>query len=168
MGGSVPGGFSVAKRNVYENGLVLSPRPLFKAGEPVPETWSLIFDNVRFGEILCPDMQTVCAELALGERLLLETVERYGVEAVHGAMRYVCDAAAERIARGSRRCPTAPGSARRSSTATASTTPRSTGSARGSRSTAAGSRSTSAAPRGRRARASTRPRSTRRRRSGSP
>ena len=62
-GRRVPGGFSVAKRTVYENGLVLSPRPLFKAGEPVPETWSLIFDNVRFGEILYPDMQTVCAEL---------------------------------------------------------------------------------------------------------
>ena len=78
MGGSVPGGFSVSKRTVYENGLVLSPRPLFKAGKPVQETWSLIFDNVRFGEILHPDMQTVCAELDLGERLLLETVERYG------------------------------------------------------------------------------------------
>ena len=64
------------------------------------ETWSLIFDNVRFGEILFPDMQTVCAELDLGERLLLETVERYGVDAVHGAMRYVCDAAAERIGDG--------------------------------------------------------------------
>ena len=33
MGGSVPGGFSVAKRTVYENGLVLSPRPLYRAGE---------------------------------------------------------------------------------------------------------------------------------------
>ena len=35
MGGIVPGGFSVAKRNFYENGLVLSPRALFRAGEPV-------------------------------------------------------------------------------------------------------------------------------------
>ena len=100
MGGSVPGGFSVAKRTVYENGLVLSPRPLYRAGAAVQETWSLIFDNVRFGEILFPDMQTVCAELDLGERLLLETVERYGVGSVHGAMRYVCDAAAERVSVG--------------------------------------------------------------------
>ena len=62
------------------------------------ETWSLIFDNVRFGPILFPDMQTLCAELELGERLLTETVERYGVDAVHGAMAYVCDASAERMA----------------------------------------------------------------------
>ncbi|WP_395106183.1 hydantoinase B/oxoprolinase family protein [Actinomadura sp. SCN-SB] len=97
MGGTVPGGFSVVKNNVYENGLVLSPRALYEAGEPVPETWSLIFDNVRFGEVLLPDMQTICAGLRLGERLLLETMDRYGVEASHGAMTYVCDTSAERM-----------------------------------------------------------------------
>jgi N-methylhydantoinase B len=97
MGGVVPGGFTLTKSNVYEDGLVLSPRALFKARKPVPETWSLIFDNVRFGEILFPDMESICAELDLGERLFVETVERYGVEAAHGAMRYVCDASAERM-----------------------------------------------------------------------
>jgi N-methylhydantoinase B len=99
MGGVVPGGFTLTKHNVYEDGLVLSPRPLFRAGEPVRETWSLIFDNVRFGPILFPDMQTLCAELELGERLLAETLERYGADAVHGAMTYVCDASAERLSR---------------------------------------------------------------------
>ena len=34
MGGVVPAGFSIAKKNVYENGLVLSPRALYRAGEP--------------------------------------------------------------------------------------------------------------------------------------
>ena len=63
----------------------------------MPETLSLIFDNVRFGEILFPDMESICAELDLGERLFVETVERYGVEAVHGSMRYACDASAERM-----------------------------------------------------------------------
>lgn len=97
MGGVVPAGFSISKTSVYENGLVVSPRALYKAGEPVLETWSLIFDNVRFGDLMFPDMQTICANLDLGERLYRETVERYGVEAVLGAIRYVCDAAAERM-----------------------------------------------------------------------
>ncbi len=100
MGGVVPGGFSVNKRNVYENGLVLSPRALFHADRPVQETWTLIFDNVRFGEMLAPDMLTIAAELARGERLLRETIERYGLDAVHGAMTYVCDASAERMTAG--------------------------------------------------------------------
>jgi N-methylhydantoinase B len=98
MGGSVAGGFSAHKFSVYENGLVLSPRALMKAGQPVGETWTLIFDNARFGELLRLDMQTIIACLSLGESLLRDSVARYGVGAVLGAMRYVCDADAERMA----------------------------------------------------------------------
>jgi N-methylhydantoinase B len=98
MGGAVPGGFSSMKHNVYENGLVLSPRLLIAGGEPVRETWNVIFDNVRMGPILFPDMQTVCSSLELGEQLLRESIDRYGRAAVHGAIDYACDAAAERMA----------------------------------------------------------------------
>jgi len=97
LGGIVPGGYSITKKNVYETGLVLSPRLLMKGGEPVAETWSLIFDNARFAEILAPDLLTVVAELQRGRSLLEETVDRYGAEAVSGAMAYVCDASAERM-----------------------------------------------------------------------
>jgi N-methylhydantoinase B len=97
MGGVVPAGFSIAKKSVYENGLVLSPRALYQGGRPVHDTWSLIFDNVRFAEVLAPDMLSIVAELDLGEQLLTETIERYGAPAVHGAMNYACDAAAERM-----------------------------------------------------------------------
>ena len=97
MGGSVPGGFSATKTSSYENGLVLSPRALMKAGQPVPETWTLIFDNVRFGELLQRDMRTIIACLDMGERMLVESMDRYGRQAVLGAMDYVCDADAERM-----------------------------------------------------------------------
>ena len=98
MGGSVPGGFSANKTSVYENGLVLSPRALIRAGEPVAETWSLIADNVRFAQMLWRDMQTIVACLGLGEELMAATLDRYGPGAVLGAMRYMCDADAERMA----------------------------------------------------------------------
>ena len=100
MGGTVPGGFSATKQNVYENGLVLSPRLLVDGGVNVQESFSVIFDNVRMAEILLPDMLTVLSGLELGERLVLESVERYGVDAFLGAMRYSCDAAAEQMALG--------------------------------------------------------------------
>lgn len=100
MGGTVPGGFSATKANVYENGLVLSPRLLVSEGRHVQETWNVIFDNVRMAEVLLPDMITVCSSLELGERLALESIERYGLEAFHGAMLHACDAAAERMATG--------------------------------------------------------------------
>lgn len=132
MGGVVPGGFSLTKRNVYENGLVLSPRALMRGDKPVTETWNLIFDNVRFGMILFPDMQTICAGLVLGERLLTESIQRYGASAVVGAMDYVCDSSAERMSLALARIRTGSGKARMASTATGSTTRRSTASTSGS------------------------------------
>lgn len=105
MGGTVPGGFSATKQNVYENGLVLSPRLLVSEGRDVPETWNVIFDNVRMAEILYPDMRTVCSSLELGERLVHESIERYGLDAFHGAMRYTTDVAAEQMASGLSRLP---------------------------------------------------------------
>ena len=98
MGGSVAGGFSAHKFSVYENGLVLSPRALMKAGKPVNETLTLIFDNARFGELKRLAMQTIIACLVLGESLLQDSIARYGARAVLGAMRHVCDADAERMA----------------------------------------------------------------------
>ena len=97
MGGVVPGGFTLAKSNIYENGLVLSPRALFKGGKPVHETWSLIFDNVRFGEILFPDMRVDLRRARPRRAAARGDGRALRRRAVHGAMRYACDASAERM-----------------------------------------------------------------------
>jgi N-methylhydantoinase B len=95
MGGVVPGGFAGTKRDVYENGLVISPQLIYSADKPIKAAYSLIFDNARFGGLLLPDIKTICENLRLGERQMSETIDRYGLEAVHGAMRYSCDISAE-------------------------------------------------------------------------
>jgi N-methylhydantoinase B len=95
IGGTVPGGFSGSKRNTYENGLVISPRLMFDGGEPVRETFSLIFDNVRLGQMLLPDFKTMQGCCVLGEQLIQESIDRYGSAAYLGTLRYSCDATAE-------------------------------------------------------------------------
>ena len=95
MGGIVPAGFSPAKKNVYENGLVIPPMLLYRKDKPLHSAFALIFDNCRFGEVMLPDILSIYADLKLGERLLLETIERYGLDAYRGALRYVCDVGAE-------------------------------------------------------------------------
>ncbi|MGR8918512.1 MAG: hydantoinase B/oxoprolinase family protein [Gammaproteobacteria bacterium] len=95
MGGVTPGGFSATKANVYENGLVLGPMLLFEHDEPVRSTFSLVFDNTRFAGLLKPDFVTMAEQLKLGERLLTESIERYGEAAYRGTVRYCCDASAE-------------------------------------------------------------------------
>ena len=95
MGGVVPGGFAGTKRDVFENGLVISPQLIYDADQPVKSAYSLIFDNARFGGLLLPDIKTICENLRLGERQMIETIERYGLDSVQGAMRYSCDISAE-------------------------------------------------------------------------
>ncbi|KVP20400.1 methylhydantoinase [Burkholderia multivorans] len=97
IGGVVPGGFSATKRNVYENGLVIPPMLLWSKGKPVRSTFSLIFDNSRFGGLLLPDFHSIAHQLELGERLVQENIARYGLDAYFGSLAYACDVSAERM-----------------------------------------------------------------------
>lgn len=95
MGGVVPGGFSGTKTNVYENGLVLGPMLLYRKDKPIRSTFSLFFDNTRLAPLLYPDIVTIFRQLQLGERLIQESVARYGVDAYLGTVRYCVDTGAE-------------------------------------------------------------------------
>ncbi|RYE43543.1 MAG: hydantoinase B/oxoprolinase family protein [Hyphomicrobiales bacterium] len=95
LGGIVPAGFSAAIRNVFEGGLVIPPTLLFSHDRAVKSTFRIIFDNSRFGGLLLPDMMSIYQQLLLGERLIVESLERYGTAALHGAMRYSCDVSAD-------------------------------------------------------------------------
>lgn len=105
MGGVTPGGFSGTKANVYENGLVLGPMLLFEHDKPLRSTFSLVLDNTRFAGLLQPDFMTMAEQLKLGERLLLESIERYGEAAYRGTVRYCCDASAEAMSDALERIP---------------------------------------------------------------
>ncbi|QXW00471.1 MULTISPECIES: hydantoinase B/oxoprolinase family protein [Rhodococcus] len=95
MGGIVPAGFSGTKRNVYENGLVIAPMLLYRNNKPIAQSFNLIFDNARYGELLLPDIKTIFQNLLLGERLILESIERYGIDAYLGSIQYSTDVSAE-------------------------------------------------------------------------
>ncbi|WP_296376899.1 hydantoinase B/oxoprolinase family protein [Pseudonocardia sp.] len=97
MGGTVPGGFSGTKANIYENGLVIPPVLLYSGGTPVRSTFSLIFDNSRFGDILLPDFKSIYQQLLLGDRLIRENIARYGAEPYLGTLQYAVDTSAERM-----------------------------------------------------------------------
>lgn len=95
MGGVVPAGFSGTKKNIYENGLVIGPHLLYNQDVPDKSGWTMIFDNARFAAALLPDIKTIYQNLRLGDRLLIEAIEKYGLDAYMGALRYTCDSAAE-------------------------------------------------------------------------
>ena len=81
----------------------LRERPGHPAGPAVGEgragrsTFSLIFDNSRFGALLLPDFKSILEQLKLGERLVQENIARYGIDAYLGTLTYACDTSAERM-----------------------------------------------------------------------
>ena len=83
------------KAKFRENGLVLGPMLLFRDHGPVRHTFSLVFDNTRFAQLLQPDFMTMFEQLRLGEKLITESIERYGEAAFRGTLRYCCDVSAE-------------------------------------------------------------------------
>jgi N-methylhydantoinase B len=95
MGGTVPGGFSFAKHNRFEDGLFLPPMLLYHEDKPVRPTWQLFFDNTRFGEILLTDIKAAYQSLLMGEKEIFKVIESYGLDAFHGAMNYLLDATEE-------------------------------------------------------------------------
>lgn len=105
MGGIVPAGFTAFKHNVYETGLVIGPQLAYENDKPLRSFFSTVFDNARMGEMIYPDVQSIFENLRLGERLLLETIDRYGLEAYHGATKYSCDVAAETMSEAIRAIP---------------------------------------------------------------
>ena len=105
FGGQAKGGFDVTKENLYVDGLVLPPSLLYHAGKPVKSMFSLILDNTRFGPIVIPDIRTINTSLQLGDRLLLETVRKYGLDAYLGGIRYACDVSAESMGTALERLP---------------------------------------------------------------
>ena len=105
MGGTVPGGFSGTKKSKYEDGLLLPPMLLYHKDQPVRPTWQLFFENTRFGEILLTDIKAAYQNMLMGEREVLDCIERYGLEAFHGAMRYILDATEESMRLGLSKIP---------------------------------------------------------------
>jgi N-methylhydantoinase B len=105
MGGLVMGGWETSKQNVYHDGLRLPPMPLFKAGRPVVPTFKLIYANTRLPDMIVPDLETMYHSLELGEQLLCETIDKYGMNAYLGAVRYACDASVESMSEALRRIP---------------------------------------------------------------
>jgi N-methylhydantoinase B len=100
MGGTDMGGFEVTKRTTWEDGLRIPPMLVHSGGRPVQPALNLLYDNTRLGYLCVPDIVTEIRALELGAGLLGDTIERYGLDAYLGALRYVCDASAEAMAAG--------------------------------------------------------------------
>ncbi len=92
IGGPVPTGFGPGlQRDVYAEGIRLSPRLLYKRGELVRETVELFTEQTRIADISSNDLQVVKAALQVGADMVGHYVDRYGPDAYLSAVEYTLD-----------------------------------------------------------------------------
>ncbi|HTJ25693.1 MAG TPA: hydantoinase B/oxoprolinase family protein [Candidatus Limnocylindria bacterium] len=85
VGGSVPGSMPPDARELFQEGLIVPPMRLMRNDEVVAETVVLFRANSRTPESRSGDLRAQIAGNTIGERRVLELVERYGVQTYEAA-----------------------------------------------------------------------------------
>jgi N-methylhydantoinase B len=86
VGGMAPGSISTAATEIFQEGVRLPAVKLFARGEPIEPVLRLLEANSRLPEFLRGDLWAGVAAVRLGERRVLELVERYGRETFAAAL----------------------------------------------------------------------------------
>ncbi len=98
VGGMAPGSVSTDAREIFQEGLRLPAVKLAARGVPIRPVLEILAANSRLPDYLHGDMWAGIAAVRVGERRILELVERYGRDAFVAAMRLSFDRG-ERTAR---------------------------------------------------------------------
>jgi N-methylhydantoinase B len=77
--------------DIYSEGLQIPILKIWRAGQPNQEILDLIKMNVRVPERAMGDLRAQVATVKTGERRFLELIDRYGIDAVLGAIRLIMD-----------------------------------------------------------------------------
>ncbi|KND58451.1 N-methylhydantoinase B [Candidatus Burkholderia verschuerenii] len=78
IGGSVPGAFSGESTEIFHEGLRVPPVMIRREGKDVDDVWKLLLANTRTPRTNFGDLRAMIAAVDLGEKRLMETVEKYG------------------------------------------------------------------------------------------
>jgi N-methylhydantoinase B len=97
IGGSVPGSISTDASDLFAEGLVVPPLRLMRDDTVVAETVELFRANSRTPDARSGDLRAQIAGNVVGERRLLELLERYGTPTVDAAIERALDASEIRL-----------------------------------------------------------------------
>lgn len=91
IGGIGPGSLCVITTDAYQEGLKIPPLKIYKEGKLDREILDLILYNVRNKEERFGDFMAQYSGCVIGERTVLDLVERYGADVVVACCRQVLD-----------------------------------------------------------------------------
>lgn len=91
IGGSQSGSISPTATSIFHEGIIIPPTRLYREGVANEELARLIERNCRFPDTTRGDMRSLIAAVRLGERRLLELVERFGPSVVQSGFQQLQD-----------------------------------------------------------------------------
>jgi len=86
VGGLNPGTWGPGSREIYHEGLFISPVKYYKEGKPNKDVIRIILGNIRIPDYLYGDLETLAAGLRLGSRRIQELIDKYGIETFKAAI----------------------------------------------------------------------------------
>ena len=98
IGGSTPGSYSAATRDIYSEGLRIPPVRIFERGVMNQDVVDILLSNTRNSRERLGDMRSQYAGCLTAERRVLSLCERYGPDTLESAMQEILDAS-ERLTR---------------------------------------------------------------------
>ena len=78
VGGKAAGGMPGDSTDIHQEGVIIPPVKLFRAGEPDDQIWRILLSNTRTARSSYGDFMAMYGSLVIGERRIDELVARYG------------------------------------------------------------------------------------------
>ncbi len=91
VGGMVPGSMSTDATEIFQEGMILSAIKLISRGQPIRSVFDILTSNCRMPDFLTGDLWAGVAAVRVGERRVLEIVNKYGAEVFLRAVREYLD-----------------------------------------------------------------------------
>lgn len=90
IGGAVAGGYNPNATEVWQEALRIPPVKVYERGKLRRDVWDMIFANIRF-DMVQEDMKAQIGSCTVGERRLLDLIDRYGAEVYEAHKEYLFD-----------------------------------------------------------------------------
>ncbi|HUI72015.1 MAG TPA: hydantoinase B/oxoprolinase family protein [Spirochaetia bacterium] len=90
VGGMVPGSMSTDAREIFQEGMILAGIKLFSRGQPIRSVFDILTANCRMPDFLTGDLWAGVASVRVGERRVLEIINKYGKDVfLHAVSKYL-------------------------------------------------------------------------------
>jgi len=90
VGGMVPGSMSTDAKEIFQEGMILAGIKLFSRGQPLRSVFDILTSNCRMPDFLTGDLWAGVASVRVGERRILEIVNKYGKDVfLHAVEKYL-------------------------------------------------------------------------------